>query len=67
MGIYELMVTTNEVRQLANDRASSWKIMQCAAEQGMRSLRLFETDIVTPAESDAVLAFLAAMLNADPA
>jgi type II secretory ATPase GspE/PulE/Tfp pilus assembly ATPase PilB-like protein len=39
MGIYELMVTTNEVRQLANDRASSWKIMQCAAEQGMRSLR----------------------------
>jgi type II secretory ATPase GspE/PulE/Tfp pilus assembly ATPase PilB-like protein len=39
MGIYELMVTTNEVRQLANDRSSSWKIMACAAEQGMRSLR----------------------------
>ncbi|MDX1947606.1 MAG: GspE/PulE family protein [Pirellulaceae bacterium] len=39
MGIYELLVTTNEIRQLANDRVSSWKIMQCATEQGMRSLR----------------------------
>jgi general secretion pathway protein E/type IV pilus assembly protein PilB len=39
MGIYELMVTTNEIRQLAHDRVSSWKIMQCATEQGMRSLR----------------------------
>ena len=39
MGVYELMVTTNEIRQLAHDRASSWKIMQCAWDQGMRSLR----------------------------
>lgn len=39
MGIYELMVTTNEVRQLAHDRVTSWKIMQCAVEQGMLSLR----------------------------
>jgi general secretion pathway protein E/type IV pilus assembly protein PilB len=39
MGVYELMVTTNEIRQLAHDRTSSWKIMQCAWEQGMRSLR----------------------------
>jgi type II secretion system protein E len=39
MGIYELMVTTNEIRQLAHDRVSSWKIMQCSWEQGMRSLR----------------------------
>jgi len=39
MGIYELMVTTNEIRQLANDRVSSWKIAQAAAEQGMLSLR----------------------------
>ncbi|MEX2173404.1 MAG: ATPase, T2SS/T4P/T4SS family [Pirellulaceae bacterium] len=39
MGIYELMVTTNEIRQLAHDRVSSWKVMQCAREQGMRSLR----------------------------
>jgi general secretion pathway protein E/type IV pilus assembly protein PilB len=39
MGLYELMVTTNEIRQLAHDRASSWKIMQCSLELGMRSLR----------------------------
>jgi type II secretion system protein E len=39
MGIYELLITTNEIRQLANDRASSWKIAQAAIEQGMRSLR----------------------------
>lgn len=39
LGIYELMVTTNEVRQLAHDRASSWKVMKAAAEQGMRTLR----------------------------
>ena len=25
--------------ELANDRVSSWKLMQCAAEQGMMSLR----------------------------
>ena len=28
MGIYELLVTTNDIRQLAHDRVSSWKIMQ---------------------------------------
>jgi type II secretion system protein E len=39
MGIYELMVTTNEIRELANERVSSWKLMQCAVEQGMLSLR----------------------------
>jgi AcrR family transcriptional regulator len=36
------------------------------ALEGMRSLRLFETDIVTPAERDAVLGFLAAMLATYP-
>jgi general secretion pathway protein E/type IV pilus assembly protein PilB len=39
-GIYELLVTTNEIRQLAHDRASSWKLLQCGIEQGMRTLRL---------------------------
>jgi len=39
MGIYELMVTTNDIRQMAHDRTSSWKIMQLAMQQGMRSLR----------------------------
>ncbi len=39
LGIYELMLTTNEIRQLAHDRASSWKIAQAAMKDGMISLR----------------------------
>ena len=39
MGIYELMVTTNDIRQMAHDRVSSWKIMQESMKNGMRSLR----------------------------
>ncbi len=40
MGIYELMVTTEEVRQLAHDRVSSWQIKQAALRNGMRTLRM---------------------------
>ena len=40
MGIYELMVTTEEVRQLAHDRVSSWQIKQAALKNGMRTLRM---------------------------
>jgi len=40
LGIYELMVTTDDVRQLAHDRASSWKVKQAAMAQGMASLRM---------------------------
>ena len=39
MGIYELLVTTDEVRQLAHDRATSWVIAQCAQRNGMINLR----------------------------
>lgn len=39
MGIYELMVTTNAVRQLAHDRSSSWKVKQAAVAEGMVTLR----------------------------
>jgi type II secretion system protein E len=39
MGIYELLVTCNEVRQLAHDRESSWKVKQAAIRNGMRTLR----------------------------
>ena len=39
MGIYELMVTSDEVRQLAHDRASSWKVKQAAVKAGMSTLR----------------------------
>ncbi len=38
-GIYELMVTTEDIRQLAHDRVSSWTIKQMALKQGMRTLR----------------------------
>ena len=39
LGIYELLITTNDIRQLAHDRVSSWKIVEAAAQQGMISLR----------------------------
>ncbi len=38
-GIFELCVTTDKVRQLAHDRASSWDIRQAARAEGMRTLR----------------------------
>jgi len=38
-GIFELCPTTNSVRQLAHDRASSWEIRQAALADGMRTLR----------------------------
>jgi general secretion pathway protein E/type IV pilus assembly protein PilB len=39
MGLFELMVTTETLRQLAHDRATSWKIKQAAMAEGMRTLR----------------------------
>ena len=39
MGVYELLINTNEVRELANERASSWKIKQAAVDSGMLTLR----------------------------
>jgi general secretion pathway protein E/type IV pilus assembly protein PilB len=39
MGIYELLVTTESVRQLAQEHASSWKLKQAAMQDGMRTLR----------------------------
>ena len=39
MGIYELMVTTDEVRQLAHDRASTWQLKKAALANGMATLR----------------------------
>jgi general secretion pathway protein E len=38
-GIFELCPTTDEVRQLAHDRASSWAIRKAALAGGMRTLR----------------------------
>ncbi|MBN1908176.1 MAG: Flp pilus assembly complex ATPase component TadA [Pirellulales bacterium] len=39
LGLFELMVTTEEIRQLAHDRASTWSIARTAVEQGARTLR----------------------------
>jgi general secretion pathway protein E/type IV pilus assembly protein PilB len=39
VGLFELLVSTNRIRQLAHDRESTWAIKQAAIEQGMRTLR----------------------------
>ena len=39
LGIYELLVTTDEVRRLAHDRSSTWEIHKAALADGMVTLR----------------------------
>jgi len=39
LGLFELLLTTEEIRQLAHDRASTWAIAKAAEAQGMRTLR----------------------------
>jgi general secretion pathway protein E/type IV pilus assembly protein PilB len=39
MGIYELLVTTDRIRQLAHDRSSTWEITKAAIQDGMLTLR----------------------------
>ncbi|MHC4175892.1 MAG: GspE/PulE family protein [Planctomycetota bacterium] len=39
VGLFELLVTTEKIRQLAHDRASTWIIQQEAIREGMRTLR----------------------------
>lgn len=39
IGIYELMITTDAIRELANERCSSWDIKQAALQGGMLTLR----------------------------
>ncbi|WP_353642086.1 TetR/AcrR family transcriptional regulator [Mesorhizobium sp. WSM2239] len=53
-------------RLKANAKDESSALAVFLALEGMRSLRLFETDIVTPMERDAVLSLLAEILAADP-
>ncbi len=40
MGIYELLVTNEEIRELAHERVSTWQIKQAALKSGMRTLRV---------------------------
>jgi len=39
VGIFELLVTTETIRQLSHDRSSTWTIKQAAIREGMRTLR----------------------------
>ncbi|MCH2182828.1 MAG: GspE/PulE family protein [Mariniblastus sp.] len=39
MGVYELLTTTDTIRQLATERCSTWEIKKAAAESGMETLR----------------------------
>lgn len=40
MGIYELLVTNEEIKSLAHDRVSTWEIKKAALNAGMRTLRM---------------------------
>lgn len=39
LGIYELLITSNKLRQMAHDRMSSWEIKKAAMAGGMKTLR----------------------------
>lgn len=39
MGIYELLVTSERIRELCTNRASSWEIKKAALAEGMKTLR----------------------------
>jgi len=39
VGLYELMVSTDTIRQLVHDHESSWKLKKAAVAEGMRTLR----------------------------
>ncbi len=39
IGLFELLVTTPKIRQLAHDHANTWEISQTAIQEGMRTLR----------------------------
>jgi general secretion pathway protein E/type IV pilus assembly protein PilB len=39
LGLFELMVTTERIRQLSHERVSTWAIYQAAIDEGMRNLR----------------------------
>lgn len=40
LGIYELLVSSEPIRDLAQERASSWDIRRQAVKEGMRTLRM---------------------------
>ena len=46
LGIYELLVAEEEIRELALRRSSSWEIRKTAVQVGMRTLRMDAWDKV---------------------
>lgn len=51
MGIYELLVANDEIRQLALERKSSWEIRKEAVKAGMRTLRMDAWDKVVAGDT----------------
>lgn len=51
MGIYELLVANDEIRQLALERTSSWEIRKVAVKTGMRTLRMDAWDKVVTGDT----------------
>lgn len=39
IGIYELLITVEDIRKLAHDRASTWELKKMAVRNGMKTLR----------------------------
>ena len=39
IGVYELLLTTERVRELAHNRASSWEVKKAGMDDGMKTLR----------------------------
>ena len=39
LGLFELLVTTERIRDLSHARASTWEITKAAIEEGMRTVR----------------------------
>ncbi len=39
LGVYELLTTTDRIRQLAHDGSSTWELKKAAKEEGMETLR----------------------------
>ena len=51
MGIYELLVANDDIRQMVLDRISSWEVRKAAVKYGMRTLRMDAWDKTVSGDS----------------
>ncbi|MDB4339113.1 ATPase, T2SS/T4P/T4SS family [Rubripirellula sp.] len=51
LGIYELLVANDEIRQMALERTSSWDIRKAAVKTGMRTMRMDAWDKVVSGDT----------------